>query len=395
MVLDNMKKLLLLIVLNSIFTPLGATQWLHTKGKRILDSQGNRVVLRGVNLGNWLVEEPWMMPFEKSPPKRSILEPIVDHQSLWKVVEMRFGTTVMHEMRKKYRETWLQDKDFDRIKALGFNSVRVPFLWDIMDEPTGLFVWLDSVINSCKKRDLYVILDMHGAPGGQSEEHHTGHLGQNRFFSDESLIQKAASIWQAIGDRYKDEPAVAGYDLLNEPMGAKSAKELYAVSHVLYKAIRSKDSRHLIFIEDGFKGINSMPNLTEFGWVNVVYSTHIYPHESSFSSRIQKAVEKRIASKVPFYFGEFNVAPHGTLQELKEVVVAMESAKLSFSFWSYKMYRKTKNPTLWTLYQPSKLVSRINPYKDSTNEIYKKIEKLSSENFVLNKELGSLFAKNG
>jgi hypothetical protein len=393
MVLNNMKKLIALLLFSSIFTQASAAEWLLTKGKRIEDSQGNRVVLQGVNIGNWLVEEHWMMPFEKSPPKRSSLNPIVDHQSLWNVLETRFGKATMHEMRKKYRESWLQDKDFDRIKALGFNSVRVPFLCDIVDEPEGLFVWLDSVISSCKKRDLYVILDMHGAPGGQSAEQHTGYLGQNRFFSDPSLIQKAAKIWEAIAEHYKDEPTVAGYDLLNEPKGAESNKQLYAASHTLYKAIRSKDSRHLIFIEDGFKGIKFMPNPTEFGWQHVVYSTHMYPHENGFSATIQKAIDKRIAYKVPFYFGEFNVAPHGTLQELKAVIEEMQEAKISFSFWSYKIYRKTKNPTLWAFYQASKHVSRIDPYKDSAKEIFKKVEKLNSDNFTVNKDLASLFAK--
>src|SRR5205814_7557477 len=123
---------------------------------------------------------------------------------------------------------------------------------------------------------IYAILDMHGAPGGQSPEEHTGELGRNELFKSRPLQERTARLWTAIARRYRDRPEIAGYDLLNEPTGAPDDAALIALHDRLYRAIRSMGQRHLLIMEDGYKGWGALPDPRRQGWQNVAYSTHVY-----------------------------------------------------------------------------------------------------------------------
>ena len=197
--------------------------WLTAKGNDLVDSQGHAVVLRGVSLGGWLVEEMWMQPIVTSPPSGSELPSVQDHVSLWRVVEQRLGEAASRRVRAAFREAWINESDFDRLHHAGFNSVRLPFLYDLLDEPEGL-TWLDRALEWAGKRGMYVILDLHGAPGGQSSDHHTGQANQNRFFRDPRHIEHAERVWQTVARRYHNRAEVAAFDMLNEPMGVPTCQ---------------------------------------------------------------------------------------------------------------------------------------------------------------------------
>ena len=195
---------------------------LRAQGTKVVDGKGNVVLLRGVNLGGWLVEEMWMMPFvtkSEAGAEGEAVEEVKDHVSLWRVIEGRLGKEAAVRVRTSLRNAWLNEGDFDRIKAAGLNCVRLPFLSSLMEEPGGV-EWLDKAIGWAEKRGIYVILDMHGAPGCQSVDHHSGETGRNEFFKNSENVEKAAAVWKLLAARYKGRAAVAGYDLLNEPMGA-------------------------------------------------------------------------------------------------------------------------------------------------------------------------------
>jgi glucan 1,3-beta-glucosidase len=199
--------------------------WLSVKGTNLIDSDGRKVVLRGVALGGWLVEEMWMQPIVTRPPAGSDLPAIRDHVSLNKVLRQRLGEAGWRRFQSAMRDAWLNESDFDRIREAGFNHVRLPFLHDLLEEPDGL-KWLDQAIDWAGKRGIYVILDLHGAPGSQSKDHHTGETGRNEFFKDPAHFVRAEKVWQTVARRYRDRPEVAGYDLLNEPMGAEDLATL-------------------------------------------------------------------------------------------------------------------------------------------------------------------------
>ena len=136
--------------------------FLKTQGTSIVSSKGEKIVLRGVNFGSWLVEEMWMTSFETKPPAGSEFIEIKDHVSLWRTVEKRVGKPKAIEIKTAFRNNWITQEDFDRVKRAGMNCIRVPFTCNLFEEEDG-FKWLDLALKLAKERNLYVILDMHGA----------------------------------------------------------------------------------------------------------------------------------------------------------------------------------------------------------------------------------------
>lgn len=379
----------------------GELPWLHTKGDQIVDETGKPVVLRGVNLGGWLVEEMWMMPIVTIPPVGSGFPEIEDHSKLWSVIEKRFGPAEAQALRSALRNAWLGKDDLKRIRVVGLNVVRVPFLYDLLDEPDGLS-WLDRVIDWAGQNGLYVILDMHGAPGRQSEADHTGEAGVNRFFKDAKMVARTEKIWADIAGRYKDRPEVAGYDLLNEPMGAKDSASLYAVQNRLYKAIRAVDPRHLIFVEDGYKGINRMPRPSRFGWRNVVFSPHSYCFKAKSAKAqldcrrefVSHIARKQEQAAVPFYIGEFNVEPHGRPATVQRLISIFEKHGWSWSFWTYKVVMREGTDTLWGLYRnPDPVKEPLDPFRDTADDLRRKLSQIRTENLLENSPLKSALAR--
>lgn len=395
-----MKKYILIFLLSvSSLSADAPLSWLSAKNKEIVNDKGQSITLRGVNLGSWFVEELWMLPITQDPPKNSPYTIIQDHVSLWKTFEKRFGKEKMEQIKHHYRLCWIHDIDFANIKAAGFNTVRLPFLYDLQHETTGLFYWLDHAVELAKRHGLYIILDMHGVPGRQSNSMHTGEVDKGEFFSEQSHIDKTCAIWKEIAKHYKDCPQIAGYDLINEPMNAPGPKELFKMYDKIYKAVRSEDKRHLIFLEDGYKGLSHIPHPKDYKWENVVLSTHHYvfeentadEHINKLNEHIKKVDAAIKKANIPFYLGEFNVAPKGSFETIKRVMKILHDKKISYSFWSYKIGRRGHKNSLWALYHAPGNQKNIDPFKDSYKDIIKKIERLKSKNYDKNSELIALF----
>ncbi len=359
---------------------------LHTQGAQIVDASGNTITLRGVNLGGWLVEEPWMQPFVTTPPKGSSFAPIKDHVSLWGTTEKRLGTAGMGRVRTAFRSAWITAADFDRMRALGLNCVRLPFLASLPDEPGGA-QWLDRAIAWASARNMYVILDMHGAPGSQSDQGHTGQADVNAFFKEPVNIARAAALWARLARRYRDNPAVAGYDLLNEPTGTPNSDTLYVVQGRLYNAIRSVDTRHIVFIEDGYTGVQWMPFPAPCGWQNVAYSTHYYNFQAK-SAQDQKQSSQgyvtgleaeRTRRQIPYYVGEFGLEPGGTPAVLADLLGTFEDKHLSYTSWTYKVAWTGGGRSLWALYCNAKPIIPLDPYRDSEADLIRKCAQLRTE----------------
>lgn len=390
-----------ILILLFIFgcSSLSALPWLKAGREHVVDEKEQAVILRGVNLGGWLVEEMWMLPFVKE--SKQTLMRIRDHAMLWQVFVERFGTEKMHTIRSEFRKNWIQKSDFARIREAGLNCVRLPFLASLIDEPEGFF-WLDFAIEEAANVGLYVILDMHGTFGGQSKEEHTGKADQNLLFQDEQMVKRTALTWEKIATRYKDCPTVCAYDLMNEPMGATDSKTLHGVHDAFYRAIRKVDTRHMIIMEDGYRGIRRMPDPKRMKWENVIYSSHTYvdgAYEEKecltrFDERMKSVDTMQERYNVPYYLGEFNVKPTpemGTI--LTQFIQKLQEKKRSWSLWSYKVAGRCPRGKSWGLYLRPKGLKRIDPFRDSEKRCLKKIAMLRTEHFQKNDLLIDLCQK--
>ena len=378
---------ILLALLLSVSARGAAPSFLHAEGRRILNEAGTEVVLSGLNLGGWLVEEMWMLPFTTVPPSASALPRITSHVTLWQTIENRFGRTEMLRLRKTWRDTWVTQSDFERIKGAGVNCVRLPFLFDSIEEPDGVFPWIDRALGWARELGLYVILDLHGAPGRQSVEHHTGQADVNKLFKDPAMVAQTLNVWRRIAKRYADHPEVAGYDLLNEPMGAPNDATLYVVQDSIYRAIREIDSRHLIFIEDGYKGIEQMPDPAVVGWQNVVFSPHCYnfsakneaDHGKNLEAFVAKIEKQRGERQVPIYIGEFNIEPHASTAMLSRFLETFKKQGISWALWTYKSAMRNGGGGMWSWYRSPSSIRVLDPFYDSVPDLIQKMEQVRTE----------------
>src|SRR6186713_871628 len=148
--------------------------FLRTKGPAIVDGKGNEVILRGMGLGGWMLQEPYML-------KRSGVA-IAQYD-----IRNKITALVGKERAKKFYDAWLNNHctkaDIDSLAAWGFNSVRLPMHYNLFTLPVesekgeNNNTWLskgfeltDSLLSWCKANRIYLVLDLHAAPGGQGND---------------------------------------------------------------------------------------------------------------------------------------------------------------------------------------------------------------------------------
>ncbi|HEY3267940.1 MAG TPA: cellulase family glycosylhydrolase [Armatimonadota bacterium] len=359
---------------------------LRASGVRFVTAQGAPVNLRGVNLGGWFVQEMWMNPFVQDPPAGSAYRRVEDHVGLWSTIRRRLGTKAEATAREKYRQCWVQPSDFRRIKAAGFNHVRLPFLYDLPDEPNGM-AWLRKAVAWANASGLYVVLDMHGAPGRQSNDHTTGQAGVNRFFFDPVMVSRCEAVWTRVAREFGANPGVAAFDLINEPTGAPNPATLHLVYNRLYLAVRKVAPNTVVIVDDGYKGFDTTPHANVAGWKNVAYSLHFYnfdaksPEEQigSLNGRLPRTIELRGYRNAPVYVGEFNIEPHGTPAIMSQYVKTLSDNDFSWAVWTFKTMNPSGPMGLWGLYSNPGAVDPINPFADTTAQMLAKIEQTRTE----------------
>ncbi len=333
---------------------------LHASGSQWLNAQGNEVKLKGVNLGNWLLQEFWMMGQSTAQ--------VNDQCTLENILTERFGYQEKERLIKLFHDNWITAKDWDIIADFGLNTVRVPFLYSLIEDekqPMTLrddaWHYLDLAIAEAQARNMYVILDLHGAVGSQGWEHHSGCADENQYWQNESYQERTRWLWQQIADRYKDSDTVAGYGLLNEPWGT-TAENLAVEIKALYDAVREIDQDHIIILPGHNSGISAYGDPAEQGMSNVAFEMHFYPgifgwgepgyevHRDWLtcgkdgSQGVCQWQQQIAALNTPFLNGEFQ--PWANLGDLSgEITRASFDTYADLGWastaWSYKVFTNT------------------------------------------------------
>lgn len=339
--------------------------FLTTKGRKIVNQRGEEIQLKGVNLGAWLVREDWLNP--DHIPEEVLAEKKYDGEMVYDKLEERFGREKAQELLNMFYENWITEYDLDNIKAMGFNCVRVPFWYrnfyyddkgtKILDENGEWdFSILDWVVEECSERELYVILDMHGAVGSQSDAPHSG-----RGFAGAQLMEDSErgeayrkltdELWSAIAARFNGNPAVAMYDLLNEPMCDVQCTEIERriknekIYTRLYNTVREVDSDHIITMEAIWTGF-ALPWTFMRGWEHVVYQVHFY-NNSDFIFNFFLLLTMALHPNVPLMMGEFY--PHKNTT-WKNCFNTMNKLNYSWMLWTYKATGHGMWNSDWCLY---------------------------------------------
>ncbi|MBR7800564.1 cellulase family glycosylhydrolase [Undibacterium sp. FT137W] len=248
---------------------------LRIEGTRWVRPDGTQKNLKGVNLGNWLMQEFWMMGQGANG--------IDDQCKLEALLDQRFGYAERERLYRLFRQNWMRSRDWDQIAQFGLNVVRLPFIWSVIEDekkPRTLradaWEYLDDAITQAEQRGMHVILDLHGAVGSQGWEHHSGCAGKNLYWNSAEYQERTIWLWQQVAGRYKDRAAVAGYSLLNEPWGASPEVMAREIKR-LYQAVRAVDRNHVIILPGHSSGIAAYGNPAEQGMQNYAFEIHPYP----------------------------------------------------------------------------------------------------------------------
>jgi aryl-phospho-beta-D-glucosidase BglC (GH1 family) len=317
-----------------------AQQFFGTKGKNITGPDGKRFVLKGTNLGNWLVPEGYMFLFKDASSPRLINQTISE----------LLGPDEAKKFWNKFLDNYITAEDIHYLKSIGMNSVRIPFNYRMFTteyymgsaDPERGFIYLDRLVGWCKKEKLYLLLDMHCAPGGQTGDNIDDGFGYPFLFENEESQALCASIWKRIAMKYRNEKIIIGYDLLNEPIAHYFDKEkLNPTLEPLYKritaAIRQVDKDHLIFLG----GAQWNSNFTPFGKPfddKLVYTFHKYWTAPDFTV-IKDYVDFSNKYNVPLYCGETGENDDAWVETFRKL---LDSAGVSWHYWPYKKPDNTR-----------------------------------------------------
>jgi endoglucanase len=297
---------------------------LHATGPKMLTADGREVVLRGFNVGGWLLQESYMLQTDTLGCQ-------------WRIQQGLLRTMPEAQMEafyRQYRASFITKADIDFIAQQGFNCIRVPFHYDlfltaaqrrartaVIRDPKSpqklaayvqqLSTWydrnqlftdpsldgfrhLDDLLSWCAADNLYVILDLHAAPGGQGTDPNINDnfrpldLWKGRDAKGRALYQDlTVRLWEKLSARYRNDSRVAMYDLLNEPHNLNAAnglsadnRELNTLYSRLITAVRAQGDQHLLLLEGNGYG-NEYTNLTPDKLAvadrrNLVYNAHRY-----------------------------------------------------------------------------------------------------------------------
>ena len=369
----KVKNLYLLFFLMSLtsskFTNL---DFLKTDDTQIKNNygKGNCVYLRGTNIGNLFVQESWMSSTDAR-----------DQKTINENLENRFGRDKKNALIEQYESSYFTSEDILKLKELGMSVIRVPFTYMNFYEKNDQGQWklkpnaftrLDWIIEQCSEQGIYTILDLHGAFGSQNGQDHSGEVIDKvedvTFYKDPNLKYLTLELWKEVAIRYRKNPAVAGYDILNEPGEKAGTTKEYHWDYYnqIYKIIRAVDPDHIIIMEACWTALD-LPQPSKYGWQNVVYEFHHYVWNGEKSVTMQKLLANLLVAslkifKVPIYIGEF------TFFELPEawsyVLNLFNVNGYHYTSWSYK----SNNAGTWGIYN-QKGTEKVNPTSTDINEI--------------------------
>lgn len=325
-----------------------AQGFLRTSGTRIVDEAGENIPFRGIGLGGWMLQEGYMLRVENKGQQHKIRE--------------RITRLVGEEKTRAFYDLWLSNhttrQDIEAMKAWGFNSVRLPmhyalFTLPVDQEPVpGKNTWLekgftitDSLLQWCRDNQLWLILDLHAAPGGQGNDLNISDRDDTKpsLWDLKANRDKTVALWKELARRYANEPVIAAYDVINEPnWGFEDPNDkngLQEKGNVLLKellvditkAIREVDTNHIIIIEGNGWGNNYNGMLPPWD-KNMVLSFHKYWNYNN-EEAIRHMLQMRDRYDIPVWLGETG---ENSNVWFTEAIRLLEQNNIGWAWWPLK-----------------------------------------------------------
>ena len=344
------------------------TGLIQASGRALYDADGNRIQLKGVNAGQILLQEGWMSPFALEPLKNadgSYVKDGGDNIQYPEFTEEEFRTALqnnpnlqgydMDQLLSYYYSCFFTEEDFRIIKEdLGLNTIRLPFYYlNILNEDLTLreeeeaFSYLDWFLEQAANQGLYVILDLHGAPGSQSGYEHSGSATREaNLWNSEENVAATVALWGYVAKHYTytrpDLGAwIATYDLLNEPTYTYKGvtnRQCWDVFDKIYDTIRANGDQHVVTFCCCWD-FAALPDPAEYKWENVQYQYHWYnwrndllPYDLFFAYQDLSNIGRDY--DVPVLIGEFTAFEDTAAWE--KMLGLYDERLYSWTIWNYK-----------------------------------------------------------
>lgn len=348
------------------------TGYLHASGTLLYDGEGNELLLKGLGLGGWMLQEGYMLG--TSGPQHKIRQ----------FLEDLAGKSAVDKFYEDWLTWFVTEEDVDQIAAWGYNSVRLPLHYNLFFDEHNQ--WLenskgieltDNLLTWCKKNNLYLILDLHVAPGGQ------GNLADivdkrdgESLWRDEKYQEMTVLMWKKLAERYANEKWIGGYDLLNEPnydfedSGSERGcnclqnEPLTSLYKRMIDAIREVDKNHLIILEGNCMGgnYNGMEELATYDpQNNLALSFHGY-WEANTSEKISNKLDLRNSWNVPLWRGEIG---ENSNTWFTDMVILMDQHRIGWANWPWKKINTLDGPVL---IEPIPEWDKVIAYKANSNK---------------------------
>jgi aryl-phospho-beta-D-glucosidase BglC (GH1 family) len=319
--------------------------FLSTKGTHVVDGNGQPVILRGMGLGGWMLQEGYMLKLGELGQQHVI------HRRLAELV----GQDTVDEFQRAWLDHHMTKADMDALGGWGFNSVRLPMHYALFLDPAapaGTDRWnedgfrrVDKLLEWAAANRMWVILDLHAAPGGQGTDLAISDRDptQPSLWDSAENQRRTVALWREIARRYANNPWVGGYDLVNEPnwdfgkaggghgCNDKSNRPITALYKRITAAIRSQDRNHLIVIEGNCWGGNYAgitPNWDD----KLVISFHKYWNKNDAAS-IADIIKLRATTGRPIWLGE---SGENSNRWFRDAIRLAETNDVGWAWWPLK-----------------------------------------------------------
>lgn len=336
-----------------------------TTSDKEIQKDGQNYQLKGVNAGNAYTTEGYLGGIT-SDRYKNYSKPYehMTYKELKEALDDQYGSDEAKKKLNIYANNHWTNQDFQNVKDMGMNTIRLPLNYiNLTNYKKGMdpddvkvtdhsFDAVDKFVEKAKAHGIYVILDFHGAPNSQNGTEHSADTnkgsGYGYFWDDTKAQDKAMNILNQMAEHYKNETAVAGYDILNEPKGVddgKSDEQVNVFYKEAVKSIRETGDKHIIFLEAVWDPENlKAPSYYNDSANQLVYEYHNYATseddsvKQSFNNKLNKIEESNYS--VPTYIGEFNVesmkdGPSSENDDLKYILNKINKDNLSWTFWNY------------------------------------------------------------
>ncbi len=364
---------------NMIPKPLTENDRLHTENGNFYTADDAMICLRGVNFNDELFFF-----------KKDGMDLPASNYDIFDVFEERFGRYGARRLIQTYNENFIAASDIKAMKKLGANCVRIPLRYRNLFKKESCkgdidFDYLDGVIESCRKAGMYVILDLHSAPGYQNNDSACPSNGESILFDSSKTAFDARNavirLWTQLASHYKDEPAIAAFDLLNRPLNKvadweNKADALNKFYLRLYKAIRTVDTERILIMQSP----HSVQELPVFDkpLENIAYGLYSHFHTTFETDALVNGINKIKERNIPVIICKLRSEENADYS-----LTALCDCGASWIFGDYKgpvgtacLYTGAPDPADFDA--------------DNFDSITEKWSKpLATKNFTVNKELSS------